>query len=90
MSKSGFQTKHKISFASIRQDNDAYVRVTDDGLLIAVDLAMLVTGKNKNDAGKDLRNLKEQNILTARDFPGSGNRGVRLVAFNRTHHGATW
>jgi hypothetical protein len=70
-----------FSFDEIVKGRDAYVRVTDDGFLVAVDLAMLVTGKNKNDAGKDLRNLKEKTILTARDFPGTGNRGVRLVAF---------
>ena len=86
MSKSGFQTENKISFASIVQDRDAYARVTDDGLIVAVDLAMLVTGKKETDAGKDLRNLKEKifsaSKFTTRDFPGTGNKGVRLVAFD--------
>ena len=86
MYKSGFQTENKISFASIVQDSDAYVRVTDDGYLVAVDLAMLVTGKKKTDAVKVLRNLKEKTFsaskFTTRDFPGAGNKGVCLVAID--------
>ena len=86
MSKSGFQTEHKISFASIVQGRDAYARITDEGHIVAVDLAMLVTGKKKTDAVKDLRNLNEKNFsaakFTTRDFPGTGNKGVLLVAFD--------
>jgi hypothetical protein len=81
-----FKTKKNFSFASIVEGRDASVRVTDDGLLVAVDLAMVVSKKSQNNAGKDLRNLKE-NIFsaakfTARDMPGAGNKGVKLVAFN--------
>ena len=70
-------------FASIVNGRDYSVRVTDDGLLAAVDIAMIMSGKSKRDAGKDLRNLNETLFsaanFTARDFTGQGNKGVRLV-----------
>ena len=39
---------------------DGYVRVTEDGLLFAVDLAMMLTGKNQNEAGNALRMLDKE------------------------------
>ena len=41
-----------ISFAEIVQGHDASVRVTDDGLLYAVDLAMVATGNSRDYAGQ--------------------------------------
>jgi hypothetical protein len=41
-----------ISFAEIVKGRDASVRVTDDRLLYAVDLAMLGTGKGRDYAGQ--------------------------------------
>ncbi len=41
-----------ISFAEIIQGRDASVRVTDDNLLYAVDLAMLGTGYSRDYAGQ--------------------------------------
>jgi hypothetical protein len=46
-----------ISFDEIVKGRDATVRVTDDGYLYAVDLVMVVTGKNINDASQAIRRL---------------------------------
>ena len=43
-----------ISFAEIVQGRDASVRVTVDGMIYAVDLVMVVTGKNINDSNECL------------------------------------
>ena len=55
------------------------------GYMVAVDLAMLSSGKNKNDAGKDLRDLKEETFsaakFTVRSLPGKGNSNIKLVSF---------
>lgn len=48
-----------ISFGEVVKDRDAYVPVTEDGLLYAVSLVMVMTGKNRDDAGKVLRRLTE-------------------------------
>ena len=48
-----------ISFAEVVPDRDTTVRVTDDNLLVAVDLAMAMTGKNCNHANECLRDLKQ-------------------------------
>ncbi len=50
-------TQKYFSFAEIVQGRDASVRVSDDGLMSAVDLAMIVTGKNVNHANECLRDL---------------------------------
>ena len=39
-----------LSFDEIIPGNS--VRVTSDGMIYAVDLVMVITGKNRNDAGK--------------------------------------
>ena len=44
----------QVSFEEIVQGRDATVRVTKDNLLYAVDLAMVMTGKTKKDAARDL------------------------------------
>ena len=36
---------------------DGYVRATEDGLLFAVDLVTMLTGKNQNESNALLRNL---------------------------------
>ncbi len=74
-----------ISFAEIVKGRDASVRITDDGLLYAVDLAMVVTGKNRNDAGQAIRNLKEEIFqsgkFTDRYLSLTGGHPTKLVAF---------
>jgi len=59
-SKSYMACTKLFSFAEIVQGRDSSVRVTDDGLLYAVDLVMVVTGHNWDDAGKSLRRLSNQ------------------------------
>ena len=50
-------TTQHMSFAEIVQGRDSNVRMTHDGLIYAVDLVMAVTGKNRNDSAKDIRNI---------------------------------
>jgi hypothetical protein len=61
------------------------VRVTNDGLLYAVDLVMVISGKNNNDAGKDLRNIAEETFSSAkiaeRNTGGRGNSKTKLISF---------
>ena len=62
------------------------VRVTNDGMIYAVDLVMVISGKNNNDAGKDLRCLAEETFSSAkiaeRKTGGKGNTRTKLVSFN--------
>jgi hypothetical protein len=41
-----------FSFAEIVRGRDASVRMTDDGYLYAVDLVMVVTGKDRDHAAQ--------------------------------------
>ena len=50
----------RISFDEIVNDRNATVRIADDGLLYAVDLAMVMTGKNQNDAAQAIRGLNSE------------------------------
>ena len=66
------QTKQKklmksISFDEIVQGRDANVRVTDDGYLHAVDLVMVMTGKNQDESGKVLSRLIDD-VFAASNF----------------------
>lgn len=74
-----------FSFAEIVQGRDSSVRVTDDGLLYAVDLAMVMTGKNRNDAGQAIRNLKEEIFqsgkFTDRYLSLTGGHPTKLIGF---------
>lgn len=49
--------KKFISFEDIVQGRDSTVRVTDDGLIYAVDLVMAVSGQNRDDSAKVLRRI---------------------------------
>ena len=61
------------------------VRVTADGLLYAVDLVVVITGKPKNEAAEVLRRLSEdffsQGKITKRDTGGRGNSRTKMVSF---------
>lgn len=74
-----------FSFAEIVKGRDASVRVTDDGLLYAVDLVMVVTGASRDDAGKALRRLSDETFpsdkLSDKTFPGKGNYKTKLIGF---------
>ena len=48
---------NSISFAEIVKGRDSTVRVTVDGHIYAVDLVMVMTGKNINDSNECLREL---------------------------------
>ena len=55
-----------ISFSKIAHGCYATVRVFDENLLYAVDLAMLGTGKNRNYAGQVLRNIPEDSFPSSK------------------------
>ena len=46
-----------ISFEELVKDSVSTVRVTADGLLYAVDIVVVVTGKNRDDSAKVIRSL---------------------------------
>jgi hypothetical protein len=48
-----------ISFDEIVKGRDSTVRVTDDQLLYAVDLVMVMTGQARDHAGKTIRNISD-------------------------------
>ena len=56
-----------ISFAEIIHGRASSVRVTDDGLIYAVDLVMAVTGKERDYSGQVLRTLSDD-IFQSRKF----------------------
>jgi hypothetical protein len=51
------QATRTFSFAEIVHGHESSVRVTDDGLLYAVDLVMVVTGKDRDYAGQVIRSI---------------------------------
>lgn len=78
-------SQRMFSFAEIVKGRDATVRVSDDGLLFAVDLAMVMTGLARDQAGLVLRRLSEEIFpsikLIDRKMPGKGNSHTKLVSF---------
>jgi hypothetical protein len=78
-------TNKYFSFAEIVKGRDASVRVTEDMMFWVVDLAMVVTGKDRNNAGRDIRDLKDEVFQSTnfvdRSFPGRGNGRTKLVSF---------
>lgn len=48
-----------ISFDELVHGRDATVRVTADRLVYAVDLVMVVTGNNRHDSAKVIRDISE-------------------------------
>ena len=75
-----------FSFGILAAGDDALsVQVTDDGLMYAVDLVVALTGKDRNAAARDLRDLKPdlfspENIVE-RKTPGTGNEHTKLISF---------
>lgn len=72
-------------FGDIVQGRDSRVDVTDDFLFYAVKLVMVVSDKNQNDAGKDLRNLSDDRFhsakFTERQISKHGGAKTKLVGF---------
>ena len=74
-----------FSFAEIIQDRDHVVKVSDDGFLYAIDLVMVMTGKDRDVAGKILRRLPDDlfqsNQLIERR-PKRGGHPIKLISFS--------
>jgi hypothetical protein len=74
-----------FSFAEIVKGRNASVRVTEDMMFWAVDYAMVVTGKDRGDAARTLRDLSEEIFqetkFVHKSFPGKGNGRTKLVSF---------
>jgi hypothetical protein len=74
-----------ISFAEIVQGRDASVRVTVDGLIYAVDLVMVMTGKSNNESNECLRELnpslfnKENFFIRSRSRLVSFQHAIELI-----------
>jgi hypothetical protein len=72
-----------ISFKEIVRGRDCNVRVTPEGLVYAVDLSMVMSGKSRDDAGKTLRNLSDEVFssekFTEKNTGGSGNNKTKLL-----------
>jgi hypothetical protein len=75
-----------VSFAEIVQGRDASVRVTDDNLLFAVDLAMVMTGLARDQAGLALRRLSNDSFhsikMIERQISSHGGHKTKLVSFD--------
>lgn len=76
-----------FSFAEIVKGRDASVPVTDDGLLHAVPYVAMMTGKNRDDSGKTIRNLSDELFhsgkFTDRQLSKRGGHPTTLISF---HH----
>jgi len=76
---------YQISFEEIVQGRDSIVRVTDDSLLYAVDLAMVVTGKTAKEACRNLRGIPEHAFsktkYVKRMISTRGGYATKLVSF---------
>jgi hypothetical protein len=72
-----------ISLAEIIHGGDASVRVTHDSFIYAVDLVMVVSGLERNQAGLSLRRVIDKNLLSInlieRNTGGKGNSRTQLV-----------
>lgn len=74
-----------LSFAEIIKGRDSSVRVTEDGMIYAVDLVMVMTGLSRDDSGKTLRRLSDElfqsDKLSERQFSNHGGYKTKLVSF---------
>lgn len=72
-----------ISFAEIIRGRDSTIRVTHDHLIYAVDLVIVVSDLERNQAGLALRRVIEKNLLSIkmieRNTGGKGNARTQLV-----------
>lgn len=77
-------TQKYFSFAEVVQGRDASVRVSEDGLLYAVDLVMVMSGKNREDSAKAIRDLPTQLFQPERFScrqPEKGGHPTKLLTF---------
>ena len=59
------QTK-TITFEDIVQGRDSTVRVTDDGMVYAVDLVIAMTGKDRDHASQAIRSIPYESFETTK------------------------
>jgi hypothetical protein len=75
-----------ISFAKIFHGRKCSAKVTSDGFIYAVDLVMVVTGLERDQAGLALRRVVRKNLLSfemiERNTGGKGNAKTQLVRIN--------
>jgi hypothetical protein len=75
----------KISFAQIVKKRNADVRISDDGLLYAIDLVMVMTGSKNDPAGLKIRRLctksREVNVMMIERKNVGGGRATKLISF---------
>jgi hypothetical protein len=75
-----------LSFADIVQDRDASVRVTDDGMLCAIDLVVVVTGLDRNHSGNTIRNLDpalfDPSKFSERQLSTKGGPKTKLLRYH--------
>jgi hypothetical protein len=71
-------SKPVLSFAAIVRGRDSSVRVTDDGLGDVVDVVMVVTGKDCNQANEVLRRMDDALFDKARCIIRNGRRYASL------------
>jgi hypothetical protein len=74
-----------FSFAEIAPGRHSSVKVTDDGLLYAVDLVMAVTSKDRDMAGNVIRRLSDQIFQSSKFVERRSPRGghpTKLVSFH--------
>jgi hypothetical protein len=75
--------KGKIfSFSEIVKGRDAYVNLSKNGLLYALDLVMVVTGSNRNYAGQIIRRLPKEISCKISTSEMAGSVNTRLISFN--------
>ena len=77
--------KH-VSFAEVVQGRESTVRITDDKLVFAIDLAIVVSGKSRNEAGMAIRRISETAMssinMIERKIPGTGTSKTKLVTLD--------
>ena len=75
-----------ISFSEIVNGRDSTVRITSDKKIFAIDLVMVITGKNQNNAAWTLHcipnNVFDASNIEERKTPGKGNSKTKLITFN--------
>lgn len=74
-----------FSFAEIVSEGMSSVRIVEERFLVAVDLVMICTSRNKDDAGRVLRSIEQDlfpdSNFVIRTLPGQGNSNLKTVDF---------
>ena len=74
-----------ISFAEVVKDRKSDVKVTDDRLIYAVELVMVMSNQTRDHAGKTIRNLSEQVFqsekISQRQMSTHGGAPTKLLTF---------